>query len=184
MGKGATNKRKGSNSERYYAKVFREDLGFTFCKTARQTNRMLDDAGIDLDFLPFNVQVKAGYAKGLNEFKTLKVIDERLPLLFPPHDPVHDRMNILIHQRDVGRGNKRKPTSELVFIWLHDYIKHFQENDTDHLDITIKTGQKRGWTFEEIIEEEEFMIYTKEEDSLMVMTFEKFKELIKNKEWQ
>jgi response regulator of citrate/malate metabolism len=37
---------------------------------------MLDDAGIDLNFLPFNVQIKAGYAKGLNEFKTLKIIRE------------------------------------------------------------------------------------------------------------
>ena len=47
---------------------------------------MLDDAGIDLNFLPFNVQIKAGYAKGLNEFKTLKIIRERLPELFPPYD--------------------------------------------------------------------------------------------------
>lgn len=184
MGKGATNKRKGSNAERVYAKIFREDLGFTFCKTARQSNRMLDDAGVDLDFLPFNVQVKAGYAKGLNEFKTLNIIAERLPELFPPFDPVHKKMNILIHSKDVGRGKKRNDHHELVFIWLDDYIKHLEKVPGDHKNMVFKEGQKRGWTFEEILEVSGIMKYSKDGQWLVVMSFEKFKELIKDKEWE
>ena len=184
MGKGATNKRKGSNAERYYAKVFREDLGFTFCKTSRQTNRMLDDAGVDLNFLPFNVQIKAGYARGFNEFKTLNIIRERLPELFPPYDAVHKQTDVLIHKKDTGRGKKRKDTDELVFIWVKDFFNIFNPPGVFLPKLHKRVGQKRGWTFEEDLEKRDLMIYRKEEQELIVMTFEKFKELIKTKQWQ
>lgn len=184
MGKGATNKRKGSNAERYYAKVFREDLGFTFCKTSRQSNRMLDDAGIDLNFLPFNVQIKAGYAKGLNEFKTLKIIRERLPELFPPYDAVHKQVDILIHKKDTGRGKKKSKYDELVFMWVSDLWDTFPMKVSE--GFPIKSGQKRGWTFNEILEsaKDDIMIYSKNEERLAVMTFQKFKKLIKTRKWQ
>lgn len=184
MGQGATNKRKGSSAERYYAKVFRDELGFTFCKTSRQSNRMLDDAGIDLNFLPFNVQIKAGYASGLNEFKTLTIIRERLPELFPPYDAVHKQTDVLIHKKDSGRGNKKKDTDELVFMWTKDYKKLF---DKILFNVPTKQGQKRGWTFEEELEksEEGIMVYYKDfDDALVVMSFEKFKKLVKEKTWQ
>lgn len=189
MGQGATNKRKGSNAERYYAKVFREELGFTFCKTSRQSNRMLDDAGIDLDFLPFNVQIKAGYAKGLNEFKTLKIIRERLPEYFPPFHAVHKQVDVLIHKKDTGRGKKKKDADELVFFWDKDFRVLFNEANINIIDMPIKTGQKRGWTFEEVIESspDDIMLFIhgiNEQDKLVVMTFEKFKQLIKGREWQ
>ena len=183
MGKGSTNKRKGSTAERYYAKVFREDLGFSFCKTSRQSNRMLDDAGIDLNFLPFNVQIKAGYAKGLNEFKTLKIIRERLPELFPPYDRVHTNMDVLIHKKDVGRGKKRKDTDELVFIWEGNFYSTIL--NTVHPQVMHeRKGQKRGWTFEEDLENREYMVYEKNGDRLVVMTFKTFKNKIKDIEWQ
>jgi len=186
MSKGASNKRKGSTAERYYAKVFREDLGFTFCKTSRASNRMLDDAGVDLNFLPFNVQIKAGYAKGLNEAKTLKIIRERLPELFPPYDDIHKKVDILIHKRDTGRGKKKTDYDELVFFWTTDFIKLFQSIDINIVDMPVKEGQKRGWTFEEILEEspEDIMVYVnKEKEKLLVMSFEKFKELVKSRKW-
>lgn len=189
MGQGATNKRKGSNAERYYAKVFREELGFTFCKTSRQSNRMLDDAGIDLNFLPFNVQIKAGYAKGLNEFKTLKIIRERLPELFPPFDAVHKQVDILIHKKDTGRGKKKNVYNELVFFWDKDFRVMFPDADINIIDMPIKEGQKRGWTFDEVLESspENIMLFIHgkvPEDKLVVTTFEKFKQLIKTREWQ
>jgi len=184
MGQGSTNKRKGSNAERYYAKVFREDLGFTFCKTSRQSNRMLDDAGIDLNFLPFNVQIKAGYAKGLNEFKTLKIIRDRLPLLFPPYDAVHRQIDVLIHKKDTGRGKKKSVYDELVFLSLESLFHVFPMKLRE--GFPIKSGQKRGWTFDEVIESsaQGIMLYRKDGDQLAVMTFNKFKELIKTKTWQ
>tara|TARA_R110000803_G_scaffold52425_2_gene107955 strand:+ start:6153 stop:6710 length:558 start_codon:yes stop_codon:yes gene_type:complete len=184
MGQGATNKRKGSNAERHYAKVFREDLGFSFCKTSRQSNRMLDDAGIDLNFLPFNVQIKAGYAKGLNEFKTLKIIRERLPELFPPYDAVHSQIDVLIHKKDTGRGKKKSVYDELVFFWTKDFSVLFPDSDINISDMTVRKGQKRGWTFEEdLTDNPDGMVFTKDGDSLMVITFDKFKELIKTRTW-
>ena len=51
---GTNNKRKGSNAERFYAKIFR-DLGFDKCITSRQGSRLHDNAGIDLMFLPYNI---------------------------------------------------------------------------------------------------------------------------------
>ncbi len=185
MGQGSANKRKGSNAERYYAKVFREDLGFTFCKTSRQSNRMLDDAGIDLNFLPFNVQIKAGYAKGLNEFKTLKIIRERLPELFPPYDAVHGQVDILIHKKDTGKGQKKSEYNELVFLWTKDFRKLFKHAEINIVDMPVREGQKRGWTFEEdLMKSPDGMIFVRGEDRLHVMTFNKFKELVKNRKWQ
>lgn len=188
MGQGATNKRKGSNAERYYAKVFREDLGFTFCKTSRQSNRMLDDAGIDLNFLPFNVQIKAGYAKGLNEFKTLNIIRERLPEMFPPFDAVHKQVDILIHKKDTGKGQRKNEYNELVFLWDKDFRVLFKDANINVLDMPVRKGQKRGWTFEEEIKSspDGLMLFIHglvEEDKLVVMTFDKLKELVKQRKW-
>ena len=147
---------------------------------------MLDDAGIDLNFLPFNVQIKAGYASGLNEFKTLKVIRERLPELFPPYDAVHKQVDVLIHKKDTGRGKKKKDTDELVFLWTKDFRSLFKDVDINIVDMPVREGQKKGWTFEEDLEEspDGIMLYIKDADNLTVMSFEKFKELIKTREWQ
>ena len=75
---GKTNKRKGSDAERYYAKIFRDDLGFTHCKTSRLGSKLHDDAGIDLIFLPLNVQIKAGKQVGLNPGKELNYMQGRM----------------------------------------------------------------------------------------------------------
>lgn len=184
MAKGSTNKTKGSNAERLYAKVFREDLGFSFCKCSRQSNRMLDDAGIDLDFLPFNVQIKAGYASGLNEHTTLKIIRERLPLYFPPFHTVHKQVDILIHRKDCGAGRKRKDVGDLVFVWEKDFetLMGFILNKDL---IPHKKGSKRGWSFEELLAEDAFVTYEKDDENLVAMTFKTFKTLILNsKKWQ
>ena len=119
---GAANKRKGSSAERKYAKLFRE-LGFTFCKTSRSTSRLLDDAGVDLNFLPFNVQLKAGYQKGMNHSKVLSIIKERLPLFFPPGEQVHDKPSILIHAKQGKAGQPRSEFDDLVTMSFEDFKK-------------------------------------------------------------
>lgn len=119
---GKTNKRKGSDAERYYAKVFR-DLGFTFCKTSRQASRILDDCGVDLTNLPLNVQVKAGKQRGLNPSEIIIWMQERLAENFPQEDDVHNKPNIIIHKKEVGKGKKRKDTDELVIMTFEDFKK-------------------------------------------------------------
>jgi len=120
---GKTNKRKGSDAERFYAKIFRDDLGFTHCKTARLGSKLHDDAGIDLIFLPFNVQVKAGKQAGLNSSKELEYMKNRMGELFPPTSQEHTFPKVLIHKKEVGAGNKRTEFDEIVSMTFEDFIK-------------------------------------------------------------
>ena len=101
---GKTNKRKGSDAERLYAKIFRDDLGFSHCVTSRMGSKMHDDAGIDLLFLPFNVQIKAGYDKGLNASRELLYIENKMLDLFPETSLEHSLPKILIHRKNKEIG--------------------------------------------------------------------------------
>jgi hypothetical protein len=123
---GKTNKRKGSDAERYYAKIFKE-LGFTHCKTSRLGSKLHDDAGIDLIFLPFNVQVKAGKQTGLNPAKELLYMQERMKELFPNTSLEHTYPKIVIHKKEVGQGKKRSHFDELVFMTFDDFVKLIQK---------------------------------------------------------
>lgn len=119
---GKRNKAKGSRAEQEYAKIFR-DLGFSFCKTSRQASRLHDDAGIDLVEVPYNVQIKAGYAKGINYKTVLQTIKDRIVELFAPTHEVHSKPNIIIHRKDVGRGKKRDEYDDLVIMSFEDFKK-------------------------------------------------------------
>lgn len=125
---GATNKRKGSNAEREYAKLFRE-LGFKFCLTSRQGSRIHDDAGIDLINIPFNIQIKAGKQRGMNASKELNYVRERVAEIFPPEAEEHRRPIILIHKKEVKEGGegkgrrKRNEFDDVVSMSFQDFTK-------------------------------------------------------------
>ena len=120
---GKTNKRKGSDAERYYAKIFRDDLGFTHCKTSRLGSKLHDDAGIDLIFLPLNVQIKAGKQVGLNPGKELNYMQGRMEELFPKTSQEHYYPKIVIHKKEVGQGKKRSEFDEIVSMTFSDFLK-------------------------------------------------------------
>lgn len=120
--RGKTNKRKGSNTEREYAEKFRQ-LGFENCKTARQGAKMLDDCGIDLIFIPFNVQIKAGLQQGLRPHKVLEYMKNRITEVLPKYSVEHNLPKILIHKRQVGQGNKRDEFSDIVYMTFEDFSK-------------------------------------------------------------
>jgi hypothetical protein len=115
MGLGATNKRKGSSAERYYAKFFRE-LGFTFCETARFGSKKHDNAKIDLLYIPFNVQIKAGIQKNMNPGKELFMMASSITAMFPPEDEVFKRPCILFHYKQGKPGARRTPDMEIVYM--------------------------------------------------------------------
>lgn len=117
MGLGATNKRKGSSAERYYAKFFRE-LGYTFCETARFGSKKHDNAKIDLLYIPFNVQIKAGIQKNMNPGKELFMMASSITAMFPPEDEVSKRPCILFHYKQGTPGVKRTPEMEIVYMSL------------------------------------------------------------------
>lgn len=92
---------KGHTAEIKYAKIFREELGFGKCKTSRQASRLLDDSGIDLANVPYNIQIKKGYwdrrPKADELFKQMKRI---LVDNFMEDDPRHNYPKVLIHELD------------------------------------------------------------------------------------
>lgn len=120
--KGNTNRTKGHNAERFYAKFFKE-LGFPLCVTARYGSRQHDDAGIDLINLPFNVQIKAGSQKAMKPGVELQYVHDRVRELFPKNSLEIDKPVILIHKKEVGPGKKRTQFDELVHMSFEDFTK-------------------------------------------------------------
>ena len=114
---------KGHNAEREYRLVFKDELGFSFCITSRQGSRIHDDAGIDLINIPFNVQIKAGYKRGLNTKTVLDYTKNKVSELFPPDAKEHDLPTILVHKMDVGRGKRREETDDIVSMSFEDFKK-------------------------------------------------------------
>ena len=123
---GKTNKRKGSDAERHFAKIFRE-LGFTHCKTSRMGSKLHDDAGIDLIFVPLNVQIKVGKQVGLNASRELEYIQNRMIELFPPTSIEHSLPKILIHKKEVGQGKKRGEFDDIVAMSFKDFVLLIQK---------------------------------------------------------
>lgn len=132
--KGGTNKRKGSNAERYYAILFRE-LGFTKCITSREGSKLLDDCAVDLMFLPVLVQIKAGRQKGMNSSKVLKDIQDRIQERFPLDAPEQFMPRVLIHYKEaqVIKGERRRRTEydELVTMTFETFIKFLKSYTND-----------------------------------------------------
>tara|TARA_R110000850_G_scaffold34024_1_gene92241 strand:- start:43000 stop:43371 length:372 start_codon:yes stop_codon:yes gene_type:complete len=102
---GAANRAKGHNLERRIAKIFR-DLGYPFAKTSRQASRLLDDSKVDIAFVPFLIQCKKGYLKGLNYTSIFLEMKQALGINFPPDDQIHKHPPIIIH--DKGRKSEEK----------------------------------------------------------------------------
>jgi len=109
-----TNRNKGHAYERYAANKFRE-LGFTFCKTSRAASRLLDDCKVDLAFIPYNVQCKKGYPKGINYTAIFNQMTEALTINFPPEDSIHNNPSVIMHDKG------RKQTDKLVIIQEKDF---------------------------------------------------------------
>ena len=129
---GKTNKRKGSNAEREYAKVFREELGYTHCKTSRFGSKLHDNAGIDLICVPFNIQIKAGKQIALKAHKELEYIKTQTKILFPEEAIEQNLPKILIHRREVIKGQKRDEFSDIVSMTFNDFktlIKNYKNGN-------------------------------------------------------
>lgn len=160
--KGATNKRKGHQAERDYCNIFKE-LGFSFCTTARLGSRLYDNAKIDLINLPFNVQIKAGIQKSMNPGRELFSMSGMIKALFPPDDSIHSKPCFLIHKKQIGRGVKKLPEHEVVFMSQKQF-QYYQELSNNTIDILFK----KEFKFE----------LNSEFKSIVAITFETFKEEI------
>ena len=122
---GSRNRNSGHNLERRLANKFKE-LGYTFCKTSRQASRLLDDSKVDLAFIPYNVQAKKGYLKGLNYTAIFDQVNIALKENFPPDDAVHNNPTVIIHDKG------RKKQDKLVVIQEDDFfemVRKIKENE-------------------------------------------------------
>lgn len=123
---GARSKRQGNDAERYYMNIFK-DLGFKHCKTSRFGSKMHDSAGIDLIFVPFNIQIKYGEQKGMKPGGELELMKNKIKNQFPDNSVENDLPKILIHKKPVGAGKKATEFHQLVTMTFEDFIKIIQK---------------------------------------------------------
>jgi hypothetical protein len=98
---GRTSRVKGHNYERKNAQRFRE-AGYTYCKTSRAASRLLDDCGVDLAYVPFNVQCK-NVKSSINYFGEISNMKTKLKENLPPTDAQHTYPFLVLHKRQ-GKG--------------------------------------------------------------------------------
>lgn len=118
---GKNNKRKGSDAERYYAKKLRE-IGYNHCITSRQGSKLFDDCGIDLLFVPYNIQIKAGEQKGMKPGEVLQYTKTSMAQKFPSNSPEFEYPTVLIHKKP-SSGTRRVDVDELVTMTYLDWEK-------------------------------------------------------------
>ena len=109
------NRTKGHNYEREWARTYRE-LGFSKAKTSRQASRLLDDCLVDLAFVPFNHQCKAGYRKGLAYSNIFRDMRTKLADNFPEDDPIQKRPLLISHKKG------RKPEEHLIVLEYNGFM--------------------------------------------------------------
>ena len=120
---GKRNKRLGSDAERYYAKKFREiSPQLEHCKTSRQGSKLFDDSKIDLIFIPYNTQIKAGEQRGLKPRDELSSMQTEMEKNFPKTAVEFTFPKILIHKMP-AKGSKRTEYDELVTMTFSDFTK-------------------------------------------------------------
>ncbi len=110
------NRRRGCDAERKYAKIFRE-MGFSACRCSRQTSRLLDACKVDLDGLPFDVQVKMGRQR-VNYRQVLREMHDGLAVRGMQGE---NRMSLVLHEFSVGSGNRRNRWDVIVAMPFEDF---------------------------------------------------------------
>jgi hypothetical protein len=129
------NKVKGNVLEQTVAKDLRSK--YPFCKTARQTSRLLDDCKIDLTGLPLLVQCKAGYNKSRPKYEVLfREMKELIEKNFPKTHPVHNLPYVLINKLNRTKGGKQsQPEMNQVVISYDFFLNLIQNYTTDAVEI-------------------------------------------------
>lgn len=107
---GSRNRRAGHNYERKCTNYFKE-LGFLRARTSRQASRLLDDAKVDIAYVPFNVQCKA-VDSNINYLTLISEINDKIKELMPERK---DYPTIVFH--------KKKNKKTLVVMDIDEFAK-------------------------------------------------------------
>jgi hypothetical protein len=113
---GSKNRRAGHNYERKCTNYFKE-LGFLRARTSRQASRLLDDAKVDIAYIPFNVQCKA-VDSNMNYLTLIDEINVKIKELVPERK---DYPTIVFH--------KRKNKKTLVVMNIDEFTKLLKHYD-------------------------------------------------------
>jgi hypothetical protein len=113
---------KGHNFERTIANTLKNELGHNV-KTTRAASKNLDNCGIDLIGTDTLIQCKAGYDKRRPRYEDVyNNIRRNVSEYFSKDHAINNYPILLIHNIDVGRGNKRGAEHTTVTMTLEDYI--------------------------------------------------------------
>jgi hypothetical protein len=113
----ANQRTKGHAGERYYVKRLKEICDLLFAKTSRYASRLLDDCKIDIAGIPLNIQIKTGAHVGLSSAKELSEMERLLKVNYPPEDPLHTYLRILIHKKS-ETSVKKVDTPDCQWVWM------------------------------------------------------------------
>lgn len=114
-------KQKGNRFELAVVKDLRQ--WFPFAKTSRLASKLLDDCGVDIAGVPFNIQCKNGYENKNFSYRDLYLEFKRLIAeKFDPSDPVHKHPFLLIHKKG------RKDEDVTVTMTWKDFCKLMDES--------------------------------------------------------
>lgn len=130
------NRSKGLRGERKYRLIF-IDLGYTKCETSRNSSRLLDNCKVDLDFLPFNVQIKTGKHTSM---KPDVILTEMKTLIESTYEDT-DRINypyFIIHELEGKKGKVRTHNETQVHIRYSDLQKIIKTLPNLEYDFILK----------------------------------------------
>jgi len=122
------NRDKGHRFEREIMRFYKA-LGFDKCITSRYSSKQKDDAGIDLDNLPINVQCKSGYSAKSKWYRGL--IDKILEF---------DKSRYVVIHHTVDRRKYGK-SGDLVILPKELYNKILQAVPRKKLEEVLKKNE-------------------------------------------
>ena len=139
-----TNRTKGHNLERLWAKFWRS-IGFKFTRSTRQESTLLDSCGVDLVNIPFLMQCKSGYANRYPrydeewEYTKFKLLDN-----FPEGSHFHQQPFLLVHKLDYsGRTKPYRHYVSMDHITFQTILKEYYEMN----NLLNKNGIHYGITY-------------------------------------
>jgi hypothetical protein len=136
---GSAKRSRGHNAERALATLFKE-IGFPNCATTRATSKLLDDTGIDLNFLPFIIQSKAGVTQ-IDPSREIEYIQDRLEDLPEEEAEWKNKPIIVVNIKKAARP-KRTELDDIASMTLKDLLTIIQKAYlTNNYDNTSHEGR-------------------------------------------
>lgn len=119
---------KGKRFERYIVSLFKS-LGFKRASTTRASNRLLDACKVDIDRIPYYIQCKNGYNRGLNYSK---VIQDMRDSLIAEYDTIEYPL-VILHKKS------HRYEDNLAIIPMEDFFKLLDKIHNARINIQTET---------------------------------------------